>query len=91
MRYNAFIHRYKSNKSAAESHTQQGRQREPSIKTLRFPLSAEFWSLASIIHRYDIYLFKLFRYRPIDRSIDVYLNYFNTGCLTVDTQTKLLD
>ena len=24
--------------------TQQGRQREPSVKTLRSPLSAEFWS-----------------------------------------------
>ena len=27
----------------ALSRTQQGRQREPSVKTLRSPLSAEFW------------------------------------------------
>ena len=27
----------------AVSRTQQGRQREPSVKTLRFPLSAKFW------------------------------------------------
>ena len=27
----------------AVSRTQQGRQREPSVKTLRSPLSAEFW------------------------------------------------
>ena len=27
----------------AVSRTQQGGQREPSVKTLRFPLSAEFW------------------------------------------------
>ena len=27
----------------AVSRTQQGRQREPSVKTLCFPLSAKFW------------------------------------------------
>ena len=32
----------KSNQVHAVSRTQQGRQREPSVKTLRSPLSAEF-------------------------------------------------
>ena len=30
-------------KSASRCITQQGRQREPSVKTLRSPLSADFW------------------------------------------------
>ena len=33
----------KSNQLHAVSRTQQGRQREPIVKTLRSPLSAEFW------------------------------------------------
>ena len=33
----------KSNQLYAVSRTQQDRQREPSVKTLRSPLSAEFW------------------------------------------------
>ena len=31
------------NQLHAVSRAQQGRQSEPSVKTLRFPLSAEFW------------------------------------------------
>ena len=31
------------NQLHAVSRTQQGRQREPSVETLRYPLSAEFW------------------------------------------------
>ena len=37
------IFKNKSNQIHAVSRTQQGRQREPSVKTLRPPLSAEFW------------------------------------------------
>ena len=37
------IKKIKSNQLHAVSRTQQGRQREPSVKTLRSPLSAEFW------------------------------------------------
>ena len=33
----------KLNQLHAVSRTQQGRQREPSVKSLRYPLSAEFW------------------------------------------------
>ena len=33
----------KTNQLHAVSRTQQGRQREPSVKTLRSPLSANFW------------------------------------------------
>ena len=33
----------KKNQLHAVSRTQQGKQREPSVKTLRSPLSAEFW------------------------------------------------
>ena len=32
------------NQLHAVSRTQQGRQRKPKVKTLRSPLSAEFWS-----------------------------------------------
>ena len=35
----------KLNQLHAVPRTQQGRQREPSVKTLRSPLSAEFWRL----------------------------------------------
>ena len=35
--------RMKLNQLHAVSRTQQGRQREPSVKTLRSPLPAEFW------------------------------------------------
>ena len=38
-----YIIQIKSNKFHAVSRTQQGRQRKPSVKTLRSPLSAEFW------------------------------------------------
>ena len=37
------IKKIKSNQLHAVSRTKQGRQREPSVKTLRSPLSAEFW------------------------------------------------
>ena len=33
----------KKNQLHAVSRTQQGRQREPGVETLRSPLSAEFW------------------------------------------------
>ena len=35
--------KYKSNQLHAVSRKQQGRQTEPSVKTLRSPLAAEFW------------------------------------------------
>ena len=38
-----YISKKKLNEPHAVSRTQQGRQREPSVKTLRSPLSAEFW------------------------------------------------
>ena len=38
-----FIKFIKKNQLHAVSRTQQGRQRESSVKTLRSPLSAEFW------------------------------------------------
>ena len=37
------LNQKKLNQLHAVSRTQQGRQREPSIKTLRSPLSAEYW------------------------------------------------
>ena len=37
------IKNLKLNQLHAVSRIQQGRQREPSVKTLRFPLSTEFW------------------------------------------------
>ena len=40
---NRNILKQKSNQLHAVSRTVQGRQGEPSVKTLRFPLSAEFW------------------------------------------------
>ena len=41
VRSNIFLN--KSNQLHTVFRTQQGRQEEPSVKTLRFPLSAEFW------------------------------------------------
>ena len=37
------LDKIKSNQLPAVSRTQQGRQREPSVNTLRSPLSADFW------------------------------------------------
>ena len=37
------IHKSKLNQVHAVSRTQKGRQKEPSFKALRSPLSAEFW------------------------------------------------
>ena len=41
--YIAFINLSKSNQLHAVCHPQQGRQREPSVKTLCSALPAEFW------------------------------------------------
>ena len=41
--FSIMLYQKKSNQIHAVSRTQQGRQREPSVKTLRSPLSAEFW------------------------------------------------
>ena len=38
-----YLLKIKSNRLHAVSRTQQGRQGEPSVKTLRFSLSAKFW------------------------------------------------
>ena len=38
-----YIKSKKLNQLHAVSRTQQGKQREPSVKILRSPLSAEFW------------------------------------------------
>ena len=40
---NQILFYYVLNQLHAVSRTLQGRQREPSVKTLRSPLSAEFW------------------------------------------------
>ena len=34
--------------------TEQGRQREPCVKTLRSPLSAEFWRLSAACHFFNV-------------------------------------